>query len=280
MSSIQDFKKRVLDEAPRLGIEDRFRFSCNPGVPCFNDCCADINILLTPYDVLRLKRRLGITSSEFINKYTVVPFNKEVKQPVPVLRMSDDANKTCPFLSEKGCTVYEDRPWACRMYPVGMAAPLDERKQGERFFFLMQEDHCKGFEEQREYSIAQWLEEQGIGEYNEAGELFKPISLHPFFQTGDMSPAKMDMFFTASYDLDRFRRFVFGTTFLDKFVIDPEEIEAILTDDYELMKFGFRWLRFALGTEPTMVLNPVFDEMRRKEKEFFQKTPSRKGSSD
>ena len=270
MSEAGDIKKKILEDAPRLKYGDRFSFSCNPGVPCFNACCADINIVLTPYDILRLKNRLKISSHEFLEKYAVVPFNKEVKQPVPVLKMSDHEDKRCQFVGENGCTVYEDRPWACRMYPLGLAAPRNEAEQGERFFFLMEESHCKGFEEDNEYSVAGWIEDQGIREYDEAGELFKEISLNPFFDSGDLSPAKMDMFFNASYDLDRFRRFVFGSTFLEKFEVDPETVEKIRTDDYELMKFSFKFLRYALFYEPTMKLKPEFEAVKKREEKFFE----------
>lgn len=270
MTEADELKKKILEEAPRLAYGDRFRFSCNPGVPCFNACCADINIVLTPYDILRLKNRLGISSGEFLEKYAVVPFNKEVKQPVPVLKMSEKEGKPCQFVGEKGCTVYEDRPWACRMYPLGLAAPRDEAEQGERFFFLLEEEHCKGFEEQHEYTVAGWIEDQGIREYDEAGELFKGISLHPHFESGDLSPAKMDMFFNASYDLDRFRRFVFGSTFLEKFDVDGETVERIRTDDFALMKFAFNFLRYALFYEPTMKLKPGLEEVKKREKEFFE----------
>lgn len=271
MNEASDFKKKILEDAPRMTPSDRFRFSCNPGVPCFNACCADINIVLTPYDILRLKNRLGITSGEFLDTYAVVPFNKEVKQPVPVMKMSDHEDKRCQFVGEQGCTVYEDRPWACRMYPLGLAAPRDEVTQGQRFFFLLEEEHCKGFEEQNEYSVAGWIEDQGIREYDEAGELFKAISLNPYFDSGDLSPAKMDMFFNASYDLDRFRRFVFESTFFEKFVVDEETVEQIRTDDFELMQFSFRFLRYALFYEPTMELTPEFEALKKREKQFFNK---------
>ncbi|MBT3218619.1 MAG: YkgJ family cysteine cluster protein [Proteobacteria bacterium] len=270
MSTPKEFKAKVLEDAPRFGLSDRFKFGCHPGVSCFNHCCRDINIFLTPYDVLRLKNHLGISSIEFHDKYSVVPFNKEIKQPVPLIRMREE-DKSCPFVSDEGCTVYEDRPWACRMYPLGMAAPRDEDQQGDRFYFLMEEEHCHGFKEDTEFSVAEWIGNQKIREYDEAGELFKPITLHPFFESGDMSPAKMDMFFLAAYNLDRFRRFLFESSFLDKFDVEPEVLEAIKEDDYELMKFGFRWLRFTLGFEPTMKMNPSLQEAAQKEKAFFSK---------
>ena len=35
------------------------KFRCYKGIECFNACCRDIDITLTPYDILRLKQRLG-----------------------------------------------------------------------------------------------------------------------------------------------------------------------------------------------------------------------------
>ena len=51
-------------------------FSCHKGISCWNACCSNIDISLTPYDVLRMKRHLGITSTEFLRDYTV-PYEME-----------------------------------------------------------------------------------------------------------------------------------------------------------------------------------------------------------
>ena len=87
--SPQDLEERILKDAPRLGPEDRFKFACHPGISCFNRCCADVNIFLSPYDVLRLRQRLGITSTDFLEKYTLLPVQKEMRTPVVVLKMSE-----------------------------------------------------------------------------------------------------------------------------------------------------------------------------------------------
>jgi len=267
-----DIHKRIFEDAPRFDLDDSFQFACHPGVPCFNECCGDITIVLTPYCVVRLKQRLGISSEELHKLYTLMPFSKEVKQPVPILKMGEDEGKKCPFVGPDGCTVYEDRPWACRMYPVGLAAPRDEAEQGDRFYFLLAEDHCKGFAEDNTITIREWLDQQGVAEYDEAGEWFKPVGLHEFWDSGDMSPAKMDMFFAAAYDLDRFRRFVFGSTFLDKFDVPEERVEQLRTDDLALMRFGFQFIQFAVfGEADAMTLNAEFDAVKKREKEFFER---------
>lgn len=121
---IERLKKAILDEYTRLDLDDSFSFACHNQVKCFNSCCSDVNIFLTPYDVLRLKNRLGITSQEFIDLYTVFPVEKHLQYPVLVLKLREDETKNCHFVNpDTGCTVYEDRPWACRMYPVGLASP-------------------------------------------------------------------------------------------------------------------------------------------------------------
>ncbi len=48
------------EKRPVLTEESPFHFSCNDSLPCFTQCCRDVNIYLTPYDVLRLRRALRI----------------------------------------------------------------------------------------------------------------------------------------------------------------------------------------------------------------------------
>ena len=252
-------RERILTECPRLGPEDTFRFACHPGVSCFNKCCADVNIFLSPYDVLRMKRRLGMKSGDFLDKYALMPVHKAMKTPVVVLRMSDNEAKSCPFLTEGGCGIYSDRPWPCRMYPLGLAAQKDtpDGWRGERFYFLLQEESCQGWDEPKEWTVRQWLEDQGIEEYDLWGEQFKELTLHKFFEQGGvLSPEKMHMLFTACYDLDSFREMVFESTMLQRFDVDEDFIEEMRYDDEGLLRFAYLWLRFSLFGEPTVKVRP------------------------
>ena len=47
-----------------LRPEDTFHFSCHSGIECFTKCCQDVNILLTPYDIVMMKNRLLLSRSE------------------------------------------------------------------------------------------------------------------------------------------------------------------------------------------------------------------------
>ena len=248
-------EENIVADYPRLGPDDAFKFACHPGVSCFNRCCGDVNIFLSPYDVLRMKKRLGMRSSDFLDKYALMPVQKDMKTPVVVLRMNDDEAKTCPFLTDGGCSIYSDRPWPCRMYPLGLATQKDtpDGWRGERFYFLLQEDVCKGFDESQEWTVRQWFDNQGIEEYDVWGEQFKELTLHKFFgEGGTLTPEKMHMLFTACYDLDKFREFVFGSTLLQRFEMDEDYVEELRYDDEGLLNFAFQWLRFSLFGEQTM----------------------------
>jgi Fe-S-cluster containining protein len=280
----RELQEKILKDSPRLGPDDRFRFACRPGISCFNQCCADVNIFLSPYDVLRLKKRLGMTSTDFLEKYALLPLQKDMKTPVVVLRMNDDERKTCPFLTSEGCGVYSDRPWPCRMYPVGLASQRDtpDGWRGDRFYFLLQDELCKGFDEPREWTIREWLEDQGVEEYDWWGEGYKELTLHKYFEDSDnfLTPEKMHMLYTACYDLDKFREFVFGSTLLQRFEVDEDFVGAIRRDDDELLRFAFLWLRFSLFGEKTMKVKAevadAFKGKLEKEKLFDGESASKK----
>nr|MBN2276413.1 YkgJ family cysteine cluster protein [candidate division Zixibacteria bacterium] len=265
MRELENLKEHILKDYPRLDRSSQFTFACHKNVPCFNECCGDVNIFLTPYDIIRLKKNLRISSTEFLKKYTLSPFDKNLKYPVILLMMGDDAKKKCPFVGEQGCRVYPDRPWACRMYPLGMASPGDESPDLDReFYFLLRESICKGFNEDRQLTVEQWLDDQGINEYDQYGEYFKKLTTHRFFlEGGKLTPQKIEMFFLACYDIDRFRNFVFESSFLEKFEVDDVMREKIRRDDLEMLKFGYNWLRFSMFGDSTMtVRQSVYDSRK------------------
>jgi Fe-S-cluster containining protein len=254
-SPIDLLKEKIMTDYDRLGLDDTFRFACHKDVACFNKCCADVNIFLTPYDVLRLKNAVGMDSTEFLDRYTQIPIEKNQRYPVVMLKMDEDNDRRCYFVSEDGCTVYHDRPWPCRMYPLGMASPKDP--DAKNFFFLMKEDVCKGFAEGEEWTVKSWMENQGVANYEEFGRLYKEITLHDYFGKGKtLTPDKMEMFYLATYDLDRFRRFIFESSFLKRFQVADDTLAVIKKDDEALLRWGFQWLKFSLFGEPTIEIRP------------------------
>jgi hypothetical protein len=141
------------------------------------------------------------------------------------------------------------------MYPLGLAASKDtpDGWRGERFYFLMQEEGCQGCGQPQQWTVRQWLDDQGIDQYDEWGEAYKELTLHEFFETGgSLPPERMHMLFTACYDLDKFREFVFESTLLERFEVDEDLVEEMGYSDETLLRFAFLWLRFSLFGEPTV----------------------------
>lgn len=256
-------KPTTLPEAMRdkrqLGAADRFCFGCSSKLDCFNKCCADVNILLTPLDVLRLARRQGMSTTDFLANHTLKPITKDLHLPVVMLRMSDEPDRRCPFVGTDGCTVYEDRPWACRMYPVGMGLPPARAGvEPVPVYFQFKDDFCHGHTGSKDWTVEEWRADQAVPEREIVEQGFRDIVGHPWFIGGtrQLDPRKLELFYTAAFDLDTFRRFVFESTFLKRFELAPELVSKLETDDDELLQFGFRWLRYALFGEPTMTVRP------------------------
>ncbi len=233
-----------------------FKFRCYKGIECFTRCCADLKLVLTPYDILRMKNRLGIPSVNFLKKYTDQETDSQTRFPMVRLKMNQDEKKTCPFVSSDGCTIYEDRPGACRIYPLGRAATKpDVRTNALEKFFLVVEDHCLGFQEDKVWTIEEWLKNEGVDEYNAMNDQWLEIitsskSLGP----KEGIPRKLQMFFMASYNLDRFREFVFKTKFFELFNVEPDIKERLASDDIALMKYAFDWLKFSMFGDKTIKL--------------------------
>jgi len=65
------------------------------------------------------------------------------------------------------------------------------------------------------------------------------------------------------YDIDKFKSFVFESTFLKRFKVDKKEIEEMRQDDGALLKFGFKWLRFSLFGEKTLELSERYKDFEK-----------------
>lgn len=234
------------------------QFSCHKGIGCWNACCANIDISLTPYDIIRLKKRLGISSTEFLREYTV-PHEMEKDGIAGVKFRPVDGGTACRFMRPEGCAVYEDRPTACRYYPVAL---LSMRKQDEytdsQSYALVKEDHCKGHDVARRLTIADYRREQGVEEYDELARgwrqlILKKKSAGPAI--GAPSLKSRQLFFMACYDIDTFRDFVESEAFNKLFKLEPEMRKMLMEDDVELMQFAFRFLKQVLFGEKTLRLD-------------------------
>ena len=256
------FKSDVVPQA--LDAEAEIRFRCRTGISCFNACCRQADITLTPYDIIRLKQRLGITSGEFLREHTV-PFEMDADK-VPGVKMRTDDEGACLFMTDEGCSVYEDRPTSCRYYPLGhLAMRSKDSPEDEVQYALIREAHCKGHEEDRTIRITDYLVEQDIPMYREMNREWLQLVLRKKSAgptVGRPPEESLQLYFLACFDVDRFRRFVTSSAFRKVYQLDECTCGTLDKDDVALMRFGFRLLRQVLFGERTLEEAPGVWERR------------------
>lgn len=205
-----------MDETPQLPVatkqikvDDSFSFSCHKGVSCFTECCRMLELALTPYDVLRLRHSTGLSSKELFEQYIIE--EQDPGEPFPrfYLTMVDDGRASCVFVNKDGCRVYQDRPAACRTYPLGRAAQIVSGGKTVEHFILVQENHCEGFKEESAQTPIEYIEDQQLSVYNKFNDMVAQLLQHEAIRQGFIpSKKQVELFKLALYDVDRFRQMI------------------------------------------------------------------------
>lgn len=228
-----------------------FNFHCYPGVPCFLSCCRNVDMLLFPYDIVRLKQRLNINSSDFIRQHTQLCAGSHSHFPGLKLKLTEEALPSCPFLDPQGCRVYEDRPSACRTYPLerGVEQP-GPGKPLQIHYFMTNHSYCKGHLESHTYSLKQWERDQRLYDYNLYNDLWAELdaffATNPWGGEGKAGPYQQ-LAFMVCYNIDGFRDYVERHKILNTVRLTKDERRRIANSDEQLLRFGFVWLEFLLG---------------------------------
>jgi len=227
-----------------IEAEQRFSFACHPGVPCFTECCRQLDLALTPYDALRLKNNLGLHSGSFLEQYVIVGLEEGHIFPSCYLTMVDDGRASCVFVTAEGCSVYADRPSACRAYPVGRGMRRRPDGSREELFVLVQEAHCQGFQEQEEHTPTSYFQNQELEIYNRINDELLPLIQHEKIQAGFRPDRdQLDQYMLALYNLDMFRQEMADGRIKMNRPLTALELQALAGDDEELLRLGIRWLR-------------------------------------
>jgi len=238
------------DQIPgrRLTAGDTFNFRCHPEIACFNRCCRNLNLFLYPYDVMRLKHHLGINSDEFIDRHVDVVLRDGHHFPEVLLRMADNDQRTCPFLIDAGCRVYADRPDTCRTFPVEQGALFNAAGgKSTLMHFFRPPDFCLGAQESQQWTIHSWAQDQDAELYHQMtlrwAEIRRLFQNDPWGSEGPHG-AKAKMAFMAAYNLDRFREFLFDSSFFKRYHVKPDLKKKLRVNDKALLLFGFEWIKF------------------------------------
>jgi uncharacterized protein len=226
------------EEAKVMTWDDTFCFRCHPQIDCFNTCCRDVTIFLTPLDAARIRKQLNMNSEDFLEKYTHRLISQKSGLPAITLKMREDDEKPCPFVTEQGCSIYDVRPYSCRMYPL-------DTDEGVEYKKLVDASTCHGLNDTHEWTVERWRQEQGLYDYDDVDHELKDVMQADLLWESKIRDERMqDMFLMSLYDLDRFREFIFKSSFLKKFHVENDVLEKIREDDIALLYFAGQWLRF------------------------------------
>lgn len=234
----------------RLTLSDTFRFSCHGSLSCFNRCCRNKHLPLTPYDVLRLRTALGLNSDDLLSKHALYSTDPQTGFPVVSIKMKSDPERSCPFVSPEGCTVYENRPTACRLFPLARAASAGLGGEARKVFYcLLDMPGCLGTKEKDVRTIDQWMDDQELRTYLAMNDRMVDFVLTAKKALGrPLDERGLHKVLAALYNVDVFRHFVISTNLLDALEIEERLRRRVRDDDLALLELGLTYLRWALAS--------------------------------
>lgn len=124
-------------------------------------CCRYKRIQTNPYEILRLSRNRGMSTGDFIGRF--------LEREGPYLKVREDG--TCLFLEKGMCAVHDDRPLACRTYPLGRWVSNRGVETWRRLKPHPQSEGIYG----TGGTVAQYLEEQGVIPYTDAADRYQAL---------------------------------------------------------------------------------------------------------
>lgn len=142
-------------------------------------CCFNKRIPLGPYEVLRLARHASLATGEFLRRY--------VDHEGPWLASRPDGS--CVFLVGGCCTVHTDRPFACRVYPLGRWVSA----RGEETFRELRPHPQSEGRYGQEGTVAGFLERQGAAPYLAAADRLQALFYRLFDAVQGVLPQRPDL---------------------------------------------------------------------------------------
>ena len=226
------------EQVSRLHPGEMFSFLCHNRVSCFTYCCRELELALSPYDVLRLRLATGLDSAELHERYIIEELTPEDTFPRFFLTMVDDGKASCVFVNDAGCTIYPHRPGACRTYPLGRGTTREQGQVNEQFV-LLREPHCKGFQEKTVQTAKSFMNSQELAPFNLFNDRLTAITQHQKIKGGmRLSGTQLALYKLALYDLDTFR-----ARLADNKIESPLTVpDSVFEDDERLLEFALDFI--------------------------------------
>jgi hypothetical protein len=99
--------------------------------------------------------------------------------------------------------------------------------------------------------VLEWRQDQGVDVNDRINAQWTDLIVRKraFPPNMHWTEQTKQMFFLASYNIDKFRKFVFESSFLKRYSMDERSLENLRSDDVVLLDFGLKWLKGILFKE-------------------------------
>jgi Fe-S-cluster containining protein len=135
-------------EAMPLEPSDPIQLVCGTA-GCSSNCCSSgPHIILNPYEIGLICSAAGMSYEDLLD---IVETDRVNGFPLVML----PRDPACPFWTETGCRIYDARPLACRLFPLGRVF-----ENGASSFVLPDRNRCAGLVPAPARTLADYLREQ------------------------------------------------------------------------------------------------------------------------
>lgn len=156
--------KEIVDnfEKMKIGVDEPFKFHCTM---CGKCCIHREDILLTPKDMYRMAKKLGITPKELFEQYCETYIGSDSR--IPIVRLKPRGSvRRCPLLKDRKCSVHDAKPIVCAMFPIGRCLMMDAKASSPEHIttddiqFIFTAPGCG--DDSETHTVREWLSEFGI----------------------------------------------------------------------------------------------------------------------
>ena len=197
----ENCRRNSLNHKDFIGPRDRFDFTCKRTNVCCKNFSSNDRIIIEPYDVLRLSRRLSISTGKLLEEYADLTLDDNTHFPLALLKYKGNKRRNkCHFLRSYGCSVYEDRPLRCRLYPLGRIL-----NRGKSYFIHIGNCQCGNTPEDKSWGAQEWIDASGAENYLEyQGYISDIYSFADWHAYGNLNNDIKLMLGETLYNIDEF----------------------------------------------------------------------------
>ena len=152
---VRDHQEPVSYLIPIAGSEvrplrgsDLIHLTCGPE-GCLSNCCTkSAPVVLNPFEIAAICRKSGLSYEDLLD---VVETDRADGFPLVML----PRDPACHFFTSRGCSIYDARPLACRLFPLGRVF-----HEGRSHIVLPAQNVCAGLSPASGCTVADYLAQQ------------------------------------------------------------------------------------------------------------------------